>query len=77
VPWGSAPFYQEIVALRTDGSGEIRRIAHTRSSKHDYRSEAHASPSPDGSQVIWASNWGQARGPIAAYVARLSWPDGH
>jgi hypothetical protein len=72
---GGAPFYQEVVALRTDGSGEIRRIVHTRSAKNDYRSEAQASPSPDGSQVIWSSNWGQGGGPVAAYVARLSWPE--
>ncbi len=68
-----APFYMEVVALRIDGSGALRRIVHTRSAKADYWSEAHASPSPDGTQVIWASNWGEAGGPVAAYVARLSW----
>jgi hypothetical protein len=68
------PFYQEIVALRLDGSGDARRIVHTRSVEHDYVSEAHASPSPDGSQVIWASNWGQPGAPVASYVARVSWP---
>ena len=71
---GKLPFYQEVVALRIDGSGEVRRIVQTRSEKRDYRSEAQASPSPDGSQVIWSSNWGQAGGPVASYVARLSWP---
>lgn len=69
------PVYQEIVALRIDGSGDMRRIAHTRSTTHDYLSEAHASPSPDGSQVIWASNWGRPGGSVAAYVARLSWQE--
>ena len=69
-----APFYQEVVALRIDGSGEVRRIAQTRNPKHDYWSETHASPSPDGSQVIWSSNWGQPGGPVADYVTRLSWP---
>ncbi|MCW3474789.1 hypothetical protein [Limobrevibacterium gyesilva] len=69
-----APFYQEVVALRIDGSGEIRRIVQTRAAKHDYWSEAHASPSPDGSQVIWSSNWGQAGDPVADYVAELRWP---
>ncbi len=72
---GWAPFYEEVIALRIDGSGEIRRIVQTRDAKDDYWSEAHASPSPDGSQVIWSSNWGQAGGPVADYVARLSWPD--
>lgn len=69
-----APFYQEVVALRIDGSGEIRRIAQTRNAKSDYYSETHASPSPDGSQVVWSSNWGQSGGPVAAYVSRLTWP---
>jgi len=71
---GFAPFYQEVVALRIDGSGELRRIAQTRNARHDYWSETHASPSPDGSQVIWSSNWGRAGGPVADYVTRLAWP---
>ena len=71
---GYAPFYQEVVALRIDGSGEVRRIALTRNAKSDYYSETHASPSPDASQVIWSSNWGEPGGPVADYVTRLSWP---
>jgi hypothetical protein len=70
-----APFYQEVVALRIDGSGETRRIAQTRNAKSDYYSETHASPSPDGSQVIWSSNWGESGGPVADYVTRLLWPE--
>jgi hypothetical protein len=69
-----APLYQEVVALRIDGSGEMRRVIQTRNSKYDYWSETHASPSPDGSQIIWSSNWGQPGGPVADFVARLSWP---
>ncbi len=72
---GRAPFYREVVAMRIDGSGEIRRIAQTRNVDHDYWSETHASPSPDGSQVIWSSNWGQPGGAVADYVSRLTWPD--
>lgn len=70
-----APFYQEVIALRIDGSGEIRRIVHTRNADHNYIAETHASPSPDGTQIIWSSNWGNAGGPVADYVARLSWPE--
>lgn len=62
------PLYQEVAALRLDGSGEIVRIAHTRSIDGDYESEAHGSPSPDLSRVIFASNWSKDGGPIAAYV---------
>jgi hypothetical protein len=70
-----APFYQEVVALRIDGSGEVRRLVQTHDVKDDYWSETHASPSPDGSQVIWSSNWGRPGGPVADFVARLSWQD--
>jgi hypothetical protein len=72
---GRAPFYQEVVALRIDGSGEIRRVAQTRNIVADYHSETHASPSPDGTQVIWSSNWGRAGEPVADYVSRVSWLD--
>ncbi|QCI68406.1 hypothetical protein [Phreatobacter stygius] len=69
-----APFAREVIAVRIDGSGEFRRVVQTASVPHDYWNEAQASPSPDGSQVIWASNWGVAGGPVFAFVARLQWP---
>ena len=72
---GRAPFYQEVVALKIDGSGEIRRIAQTRNVVGEYIGETHASPSPDGSQVIWSSNWGVVGSPVADYVARVPWPE--
>lgn len=71
---GWAPFAREVVALKIDGSGEFRRVVHTHSVRHDYWNEAQASPSPDGTQVIWASNWNRPGGPIHAFVARLDWP---
>ena len=67
------PFYQEIIALRIDGSGEIRRIVQTRDAKADYWSEAHGSPSPDGSQVIWSSNWDKPGAPVSDFVASVQW----
>ena len=71
---GKASFYQEIVALRIDGSGEVRRLVQTRNAPADYWSETHASPSPDGSRVIWSSNWGVAGGPVSDFVAVVGWP---
>jgi len=51
----------EIVALKKDGSGNIRRLVHHRTGARDignnYRAEAHTAPSPSGSKLIWASNW--------------------
>ncbi|WP_191057630.1 hypothetical protein [Geminicoccus harenae] len=70
----SEPFYQEVVALRIDGSGEIRRIAHTHTGETGYFSEAHASPAPDGSKVIFASGWwNKPSAPIASYIVEIPW----
>ena len=69
-----AQFAQEVIALRIDGSGEMRRIVQTRNVHHDYWNESQATPSPDGSQIIWSSNWGVAGGPVYDFVARVKWP---
>ena len=71
----AASFIQEVIALRIDGSGEMRRVAYTRNPPHDYWSETHASPSPDGSQIIWSSNWNRPGGPVYDFVTRLNWSD--
>jgi hypothetical protein len=68
-----APYAQQVIALRIDGSGEIRHIANTRNIPFDYWSETHASPSPDGSQVVWSSNWGVPGGPVYDFVSRMDW----
>jgi hypothetical protein len=70
-----APYAREVIALRTDGSGHVRRIVSTRNVPFDYWSETHASPSPDGSQVVWSSNWGVPGGPVYDFVARVDWSD--
>jgi hypothetical protein len=72
---GVAPFAQEVIALKIDGSGEFRRIAHTLNTPYDYWSETHASPSPDGSQIIWSSNWGKRGGPVFDFVSRVDWAE--
>ncbi|HEV7285557.1 MAG TPA: hypothetical protein VGN75_11930 [Kaistia sp.] len=71
---GWAPFSREVVALRLDGSGEVRRIVQTHNVPFDYWSETHASPSPDASQIIWSSNWDNPGGPVLEFVSRLDWP---
>ena len=72
-----APFAQEVIALKIDGSGEFRRIAHTLNARYDYWSETHGSPSPDGSQIIWSSNWGRKGGPVFDFVSRIDWAASH
>ncbi|UCI07395.1 hypothetical protein [Mesorhizobium sp. B1-1-8] len=70
----AAPYAREVIALRIDGSGAVLRILQTRNPPSDYWSETHASPSPDGSQVIWSSNWGVPGGPVYDFVSRVDWP---
>jgi hypothetical protein len=71
----AAPIAQEVIALKIDGSGEFRRVAHTFNAPYDYRSETHGSASPDGSQIIWSSNWGWRGGPVFDFVSRVDWVD--
>ena len=61
------PFANEVVAVALDGSGRAVRLAHHHSHRYTYRNEPHANISPDGSKVIFASNWG-VDGPTSAYV---------
>lgn len=63
-----APYYSEILMLKIDGSGELRRIGHARAAVAEYEAEIHASPSPDGSQIVWSSNWGTPGGPVSDFV---------
>jgi hypothetical protein len=50
-------FYDEIVAVKLDGSKTVERLARQHSEHPPYRAEPHAVPSPDGRRVLWASNW--------------------
>jgi hypothetical protein len=70
-----APYGREIIAVALDGSKQVLRIARTNNIKTGYLSEAHASPSPDGSQVVWSSNWGDPKGPVYDFVTKVIWPD--
>jgi hypothetical protein len=66
------PYWDEVVAVKLDGSMTVERIAHLHTRLSDYLTEAHAVPSPDGKRVLWASNWESPSGrPIAAYVAQV------
>ena len=68
---GFAPYSGEIAAISMDGQHAVRRLAQTHAAPNGYLTEPHGSPSPDGRRVIFASNWGDKAGPIAAYVAEF------
>lgn len=64
-------FQDEVIAVKLDGSLTVERIAHLRTNSTDYLTQAHATPSPDGSMVIWASNWEAESGrPVGAYIVK-------
>ena len=66
-----APYWDEVVAVKLDGSLTVERIAHLHTKMIDYLTEAHAVPSPDGNRVLWASSWGAISGrPIGAYIVQ-------
>ena len=59
----------EAYAIKLDGSGIVQRFAHERSSRANYDSEPKGVISPDGSKVMWNSDWGS--GTVYAYVAEM------
>jgi hypothetical protein len=82
------PFENEIFALRVDGSGSVRRLAHHRSrawyatkktSAHTYEAEPHATVSRSADRVVFGSNWSMTPGRVSAvdaYVVDLRSFDG-
>ena len=65
-----APYQNEIVAVKLDGS-RVERICNTRSIDFTYVAESHGSPSPDGTKVIFASDWDKGTFPVQAYVVDI------
>ena len=59
----------EIFALRLDGTKTVERFAHMRTSGATYDAQAKGVFSPDGSKVIFNSDWGS--GTAYAYVAEM------
>ena len=65
------PYHSEIVAVKLDGSMVVRRLVHTHAEPNGYVTESHGSVSPDGTKVIFSSNWDERNGNIAAYVVEI------
>jgi hypothetical protein len=74
------PYAREILWLKLDGSGEVRRIAHHHSDqgfdssgKKDYWAEPQATSSWDGSIVLFSSVWGQPFTEYDLYTVTGHW----
>lgn len=62
------PYLVEVIAVKLDGS-RVERVAHTRNVFSNYENQSQPSPSPSGSRVIFASDWGNGSTPVQAYIA--------
>lgn len=64
----------EIFAIKLDGSGKIRNYGYSYTSYDNYNSQTKAIFSPDGTKVMFASDWGVfgAAGNTTAYIAEYS-----
>ncbi len=54
---GNGAFHDEILQVKTDGSGAIRRLAHHRSRYGEYYDSPRANISRDGKFIAYTSNW--------------------
>jgi hypothetical protein len=66
------PNYQLTFAVKLDGSGTIQKLAtENHSSNTDYSRGAMSVPNPDGTRVLFASDWGDSSdsAPVYNYIA--------
>lgn len=69
----NTPFAGQVVRFDLDGNYDF--LAYTHTTDSIYESEAHASVSPDGKRMIFASNWGDPANGVAAYVVTIPEPE--
>ncbi|MDB5260106.1 MAG: uncharacterized protein JWN37_337 [Candidatus Nomurabacteria bacterium] len=66
------PFQCEIYQVATDGSGKVRRLVHHYSTATDYSRSAFGNINRDGNLIAWASDWGNQKGRVDVYIAKIS-----
>ena len=69
-PGQAPPYTGEVLWVKLDGSQAVQRLAHHRSTGSTYWAQAQGVPSPDGSRVLFASDWGVSGGPVSSYIVR-------
>lgn len=71
----TTPNVQKVFAVKLDGSAKVEIFAQEHhSSSTAYERTAMAMPNHDGSKVLFASDWGNATGPIYCYAAEMPEP---
>ncbi|MEE9440209.1 MAG: hypothetical protein V3V14_14480 [Saprospiraceae bacterium] len=75
---GNGYYYiTEMFAIKLDGSGTIRHFGHAYTSTSDYDTYSKATISPDGSKVIYSSDWnlyGNGNNTSLAYLSEVHTP---
>jgi hypothetical protein len=64
---------KELFAVKLDGSGTVERFGWTYNNYYNYNSEAHLVPNPDGTKVMFASNWGGGSSSSIVYSYVAEW----
>jgi hypothetical protein len=72
-PINPAQTMKEVFALRLDGSGTVQRFAWTYNNHYNYDSETHGVPNPDGTKIMFASNWGGSSSSSNVYSYVAEW----
>ncbi len=70
---GPGLFHDELVLVKTDGSGRFRRLVQHRSKAQDYWETPRANLSYDGRFAAFSSNWGGSKR-VDLFIARLDPP---
>ena len=65
---------KEVLAVKLDGSFTVERFGWTHNHSVSYESEAHPVPNPDGTKILFKSNWDGTTvdDPVYSYV--IEWP---
>lgn len=68
----TAPNYQQIFAVKLDGSGMVNSYAHVHHSEDTtYEHSPFGVPNRDGTIVMWRSDWGKKKGEVESYIASM------
>jgi hypothetical protein len=64
--------YNEVFAVKLDGSGTVQRFAHEHHSLNEaYERQPMGVPDRDGRKVLFASDWDNESDPVYAYIAEF------
>jgi hypothetical protein len=72
----TTPGYDQLAAIKTDGSGTMQVWAHARTIQdnsaggYEYAASTHAVPNRDGTKIMWGGRWNSS-GSVYSYVVAM------